>query len=258
MSNSIPCLHLKPGKLLNPDQIDSPSADQVLFMKQDPLAQGRTYHLYDETLGYAVGVCASEARDVEVAAMPHHEFITIGEGEVTLDSDGGEQIVVKAGESAIIPKGTQLRWIQQGAVKHTFMVFADEEGPEPAAPRKVIKVDPATPLSPAGGTPPELLLSTTPQIAANTNIFVARNGELRIGLWECTAYARKETKPVYCELMHLLQGSVTLSQPNRSWSAKAGETLVVPATAECRWTSEEFVKKIFCIIGWQDPAKAKK
>lgn len=249
MNNTIPCLHLKPGKLLNAHEIDSPRAEDVLFMVNDPLAQGRSYHLHDQSLGYAVGVCSTLERSLTIAALPHHEFTNIAEGEVTLDSGDGNPLVIKAGDSVIIPKGTHVHWRQSVPVKRTFMVFADEDAPAEDAPRTVIKIDPESTLEPSKAPPAAIVTSTPPPVAFNRNLFLARGGQLRIGLWQCTAYARTETKPVYCELMQILSGSVTLSQPERLWSAKSGETLVVPANAECRWTSTESVLKIFCIIG---------
>ncbi len=149
----------------------------------------------------------------------------------------------------MIPKGTPVRWQQRGQVKRTFLVFTDVEGPEENAPRTVIRIDTQAELAPSAPPLAELVSSTPAPEASNRNVFLARNGKLRIGLWECTAYARTETKPAYSELMQILSGSVTLSQPDRAWCAKAGETLVVPAGAECRWTSHETVRKIFCIVG---------
>ncbi|MDN3520472.1 cupin domain-containing protein [Halomonas ramblicola] len=122
-------------------------------------------------------------------------------------------------------------------------------GPEENAPRTVIWIDTQAELAPSAPPLAELVSSTPAPEASNRNVFLARNGKLRIGLWECTAYARTETKPAYSELMQILSGSVTLSQPDHAWCAKAGETLVVPAGAECRWTSNETVRKIFCIVG---------
>ncbi len=249
MNNSIPCLHLRPGQLLNPHEIDAPDADDIRFMERDLLAQGRNYHLYDPALGYAVGTGASDNRDVEIPELTHHEFINIAEGEVVLHCSGEAPVFLKAGDAAVIPKGTRVRWQQSGPVKLTFMVFADEDGPENSTSRTVIKFDSQVELEPSAPPLAELVISTPEPVASNRNVFLARDGKLRIGLWECTAYARTETKPAYSELMQILSGSVTLSQPDRSWSAKAGETLVVPANAECRWTSNEAVRKIFCIIG---------
>lgn len=249
MNNSIPCLHLRPGQLLNAHEIDTPSTSDIEFMAGDSLAQGRTYHLHDPALGYAVGTCAADNRDVEIQALAHHEFTHITEGEVVLHSDGAAPVTLKAGDAAVIPKGTPVRWQQSGPVKRTFMVFADEEGPEENAPRTVIRIDTQAELAPSAPPLADLVISTPAPEASNRNVFLARDGKLRIGLWECTAYARTETKPAYSELMQILSGSVTLSQPDRAWSAKAGETLVVPANAECRWTSNETVRKIFCIIG---------
>lgn len=75
-----------------------------------------------------------------------------------------------------------MHWQQDGAVKRTFMVFADEDVPEKAAPHTAIKFDTNAALLPSNPPAPELVISTPAPETSNLNVFLARDGKLRIGL----------------------------------------------------------------------------
>ena len=50
--------------------------------------------------------------------------------------------------------------------------------------------------------------------------------------------------------MYILEGSVTLtSERGLANRVKAGEVVVVPAGATNAWSSEETVRKVYCILG---------
>jgi uncharacterized cupin superfamily protein len=113
----------------------------------------------------------------------------------------------------------------------------------PAAP---IRIDLSQPLAPTNPPPANVLLTATPQAWSET-LFSIDN--LRIGLWQCEAYARKQVEPGYSELMFILQGSVTLAvEQGDSHHVRAGETVIVPKGATNSWLSGETVRKVFCIL----------
>jgi len=218
---------------------------QIQALNGDPFATERTYYLFDEILGYGAGTSQSGPRDEEVI-LAHTEFTVISAGEVTLFQSDGTLVNLKAGDCAIIPEGLRTRWKQSGDVSRTFMVFPDTRGASASA---IVKIDPQSDLAPSGGPARDLLLTSPPPSAQSRVWFEDLSGNLRIGVWECTPYSRRSLRPAYCELMHILSGSVTFTQMSgRSWTVKAGETIIVPAGAENAWASDTTVRKVFCIV----------
>lgn len=218
---------------------------QISALEGDPLAAERTYYLFDETLGYGAGTSRLGRRDEEVI-LAHTEFTVISDGELTLLQSDGTSVDLKAGDCAIIPAGLRARWKQQGDVSRTFMVFPGLRGGSPSA---IIKIDPQSDLSPSNGPARDLLLTSPPPTARSRVWFEDTSRNLRIGVWECTPYSRRYTRPAYCELMHVLSGSVTFTQKSgRSWTVRAGETIIVPSGAENAWASDVTIRKVFCIV----------
>ncbi len=211
----------------------------------DPLADGRTYYLFDETLGYGAGISLSGPRDGDVT-LAHTEFTVISEGELTLVQGDGTSVTLKAGDCAVLPAGISMGWKQAKPVSRTFMVFPGIRGGSSA----IVKIDPQSDLVASDGPARALLLTSPPPVAQSRICFEDPSGEVQAGVWECTPYSRKSLRPAHSELMHILSGAVTFTQPSgRSWTVRAGETIIVPAGAENAWSSDVTVRKVFCIIG---------
>lgn len=218
---------------------------QIPALDGDPLATERIYYLLDETLGYGAGISRSGPRDEDVI-LAHTEFTVVSDGELTLLQSDGTSVDLKAGDCAIIPEGLRARWKQGGDVRRTFMVFPGLRG---GSSSTIVKIDPQADLGPSGGPARDLLLTDPPPTAQSRVWFEDPSGKIRIGVWECTPYSRRNTRPAYCELMHILSGSVTFTQlSGRSWTVKAGETIIVPAGAENAWVSDVTIRKVFCIV----------
>lgn len=222
------------------------AAPAFLAAESDPLSGGRTWHVADEALGYGLGLATSEACDLRVEAMPHTEFVAVWEGEITLQAPDETVLKLHPGDCAVIPAGTPLRWVQAGPAVRSFLVFADaaDDGR-----REVVLIDPASPLDPAPPPASDVLLTPPPNVVSR-RVFSARSARIRIGLWDSTPYRRRSVTPAQAELMVLLSGAVTLTDPaGTGLRVAAREMVMVPAGATNAWTSDERVRKIFCIVG---------
>jgi uncharacterized cupin superfamily protein len=83
-------------------------------------------------------------------------------------------------------------------------------------------------------------------VARSLGLGQSADGLLTYGLWDCTA---GKFKYVYgCdEIVHLLEGEVTIEQGGRTHTLRAGDVAYFPAGATAYWTVPHYVKK-FCIF----------
>jgi uncharacterized cupin superfamily protein len=221
------------------------AATPFLFPPDDPLAEGRRYHVSDAGLRYGAGLAESGACDTSIARMPHSEFLVVWSGEIALHGEDGRVIRLVRGDCAVVPAGARLRWVQAGKVVRSFVVFPDAAD---NGATDIVKIDPDAPLSPMSGPASSALLTPQP-VSANRRDFAARSGKVRVGIWQATAYARRQVTPPHCELMHLLAGTVEIREAGGAdWTIRAGEAILVPHGAANAWTSAETVRKVFCIV----------
>ena len=222
------------------------SATPFLAVADDPFAQGRHYHVNDGSLRYGAGLSETGACDIRIERMPHTEFLLVWEGEVTIQAEDNTVLKLLRGDCAVIPAGARLRWVQAHTVRRSFIVFHD---PADTDARDVIKIDAAGQLAPSPAPADDVLLTPAPR-AQSRRDFTARSGQVRIGVWQCTPYKRRTVTPSYCELMYFLSGEVTFTEPDGTeWTVGEAEAIVVPAGATNAWTSDQTVRKVFCIVG---------
>lgn len=210
----------------------------------DPLAAGRVVHVHDAAKGYAVGSSVSADANLLIEDFPWVELGVVEAGELTLQGEGFH-LELKAGDCFVVPRGVNVRWHHRGQLRRVFMAFPGlaEDGQMPLQP---LKIDLSLTLPPSNPPAAEVLLTTTPRAWSQT-LFATAN--LRIGLWACEGYARKQVKPGYSELMFILEGAVTLTaEHGEACRVQAGEVVMVPSGATNAWVSDETVRKVFCIL----------
>lgn len=213
-------------------------------LQGDPLVAGRVINLHDPVQGYAAGSSVSTGVNLLIEAFPWVELSVIEAGELHVQGEGFD-LHLSAGDCFIVPRGARVRWRHHGQLRRLFMAFPglSDCADMPARP---IGIDLSRPLAPSNPPAASVLLTATPKAWSETLFSVA---SLRIGLWQCEAYARKQVEPDYTELMFILEGSVTLqAEQGDSYRVRAGETVIVPRGATNAWTSEETVRKVFCIF----------
>lgn len=214
-----------------------------------PQQHGHMY-LDDKKNGVTAGVWGCTAMTGKMGPWSSNEFMQLLEGSVTIVHESGEELTVKAGESFLIPKGTVCQWKQPGTVKKFFVIFEDDSDKKAKNPKalRAVKVDTKAALAPAGGPDPKLVVSGSPKWA-DRQVFEDLTGQMTVGVWSTTPYERKVIPFPRHELMHILEGSVTISDgKGGAQTFKAGETLFVPKGAPMGWKNSEPVKKIYCIF----------
>ena len=193
---------------------------------------------------------AEEAVDVGAIDLPQgtgrveetaaDEFIIVCDGAVNLTQDTGS-VEMQAGHSAVIPRGAGFSWHTD---RPTTLIYLRHKS-KPADATAVVPIDESATLQPSGTPPVELLIGPTPACRNHTD-YRSADGELTCGTWDSTPYRRKAMLFGHCELMHLLEGAVTLEDEagNRRTFMK-GDILVVEQGARCSWDSFQQVKKVY-------------
>ena len=214
-----------------------------------PVQRGH-FNLKEDKHGVSAGVWDCTAFTSKQGPYPVHEFMIVLEGSVTIAEASGRETTLNAGDSFLIPKGLVCQWKQPGYLRKYFVIFDDASGMKPAdkTALRVIRPDPRVKLTPS--TPPaaELLLSGSPTQHVH-EYFADTTEQWSVGVWDTTAYWRKQIPFPRHELMHILEGSVTLTDgTGTQHKFGAGETFFVPLGAICDWRCEGYVRKIFCIF----------
>ena len=132
------------------------------------------------------------------------EIIVIGEARETR---------VGPGESLVIPKGTRCRYKQETHVRKFFMYRGDLADQVPPSGKSAIRIDAKVKLAPSTPPAPEMLLSPVPSQHAH-EYFADATGQFTVGVWQTTGYTRKLIDFPRHELMHLLEGSVSMIDDN--------------------------------------------
>lgn len=152
-------------------------------------------------------------------------------------------LVLADGASAVLPRGAGFTW--RCAAPATLIYVRYKQG----APSDgtLVPIDESAPLEPSGTPLAELLIGPTPQCRNHTDLRSA-DGEFVCGTWDSTPYHRRPMHYRHYELMHLLEGAVTLEDEGgerRTFSK--GDVFLVEQHAQCSRESRKHVKKVYVI-----------
>jgi len=197
----------------------------------------------------AAGVWASNEPGGKLRKTAFTEFIHILEGSVVFEDKAGKETTFKAGDSVVIPRGTEFAWKKSNDMKEYWVIFDRQ----------------AEGVRPPQGEPMFFKLSADGP--AGKGLTANKNGRTReheyfsgsdgssVGVWETqpnTSADFHETK--YAELMLFLSGNVTLSTPDGQVERfKAGEVALVPKGIRYKWSSDT-VRKFWVIFDAQATA----
>ncbi|MGH6931681.1 MAG: cupin domain-containing protein [Dongiaceae bacterium] len=214
-----------------------------------PVQRGH-YYLDDKAHGLSAGVWDCTPMTSTPMSYPVNEFMLILEGDITIVEDNGRATTIKAGESFILPKGLPCVWQQPHYVRKFFVIFDDASGLAPKDPAglRVLRPDPKAELSPSEG-PAAAVLDSPPPRQRDKLYFADLTGQWTVGVWETSAYRRKTITFPRHELMHILEGCVTITEeggPSQTFTA--GDTFFVPMGTGCDWRCDGQVRKIYCIF----------
>ncbi|BBP64473.1 MULTISPECIES: cupin domain-containing protein [Pseudomonas] len=205
----------------------------------DPFDRLIAYHGAD---GMAAGVVRASGR-LTVEDYPFSETIVVHAGDVTLRSPA-LTLQLKPGDSAVIGRGTSLE--VEAHPQSLWAFCADAQAIDTRMPG-LTALPAHTLLSPSAAPDAQILLSAAPQCRSH-NLFVEEATDLRVGLWDSTPYTRGSRPHKLHELMHLLEGSVTLQVADgRELLVGTGDTVFVPLNAPCAWKSLVYVRKVYVV-----------
>ncbi len=207
----------------------------------DPFGDSRQFAWRGDD-GVSAGVVAFSG-DAVIEDFPYSETLVVHAGHVVL-SNAEQTLQLGVGSSAVIGRGTRLT-VQASAGSHWAFCSVDQAG-APVCPGLTL-LAPHTLLNPSAAPEPQILIGPAPQCRA-FNLFDDAVTELRIGIWDSTPYARHGRAHKLHELMHLLEGSVTL-QDNEGGAVTVnrGDTVFVAKGAPCAWTSTVYVRKVYAV-----------
>jgi uncharacterized cupin superfamily protein len=189
-----------------------------------------------------IGVIRIEAGTGSVAELAADEFIILCDGTLTLNQQ--EQTLELADSaSAVLTAGSSFDWNCPASATLLYMRY--KQGV--AGDGSMIAIDESATLEPSGTPPVELLIGETPS-CRNHSDYLSADGEFVCGIWDSTPYQRQPMKFRHYELMHLLQGAVTIvDEAGASRTFVKGDIFLVEQQAQCSWESREVVKKVYAI-----------
>jgi uncharacterized cupin superfamily protein len=217
--------------------------------RNDPANRADSFAPFRQSLAIGdpnldVGWCLLPAGEGVSDDVPQHELLVVLDGRIDIEGkDGGARL--RAGSSLIVPKGGSFRWSVADQAKLVFMRYRAEDAQDGA---DLIFVDPDVPLSPSGSPAAELLLSETPSCRNNT-LYATPTRHWSAGVWDSTPYHRAPMVYAHYELMHILEGSVRITDDQgRATTFGQDSIFLVPQGAKCSWLSEEHVRKVWGIL----------
>lgn len=177
-----------------------------------------------------------------VPSLPADEFILVLSGTLEIGA-GTTRLALAANDSAVVPGGTGFDWRADPRTRAIVMRCASG-GASAVSP---VKIDHDAPLSPSGAPLAELLVGPAPS-CRNHTAYESASGEFSCGTWDSTPYHRRAMDYRHYELMHLLEGAVTLVDgAGRSRTFGAGDILLAEQHVHGSWESKVAVKKVYAI-----------
>ena len=127
------------------------------------------------------------------------------------------------------------------------MIWDDPGGRQHAdLPATAFRFDPEASLPRVENQDPEAYLSDVPDMGL-LSVYKDATGQFEAGIWECSAMQRKPATLARSELMHILEGSGSITNADGVvFEFSAGVTFLVPVGMGYQWHNTEYVKKFFC------------
>jgi len=192
--------------------------------------------------GVSAGIVQG-AVECAVEHYPYVETLVVHAGRVSLQ-DQHQVLQLGVGESAVIGRGTALR-IQASA--DSLWAFCAYQQHSAAAKPGLTPLPAYAPLNPSLAPDEQILLGPAPQCRSH-NAYADTASNLLIGVWDSTPYARRSRPHKVHELMHLIEGRVTLTlEGDMQLTVDTGDSVFVPLGVPCAWTSSVYVRKFYVV-----------
>ncbi len=221
----------------------------------EPVQRGHLY-VNEPSIGLSAGIWDCTPFIGVMETYPVTEFMLLLEGSLTIIEPSGKSTVIKAGESFILPKGLICKWHQPDYVRKFFVILDNSKIPaEQGDKLRVIKLDHGlVPHTVTASPPADILIGTVPQ-QRGQDVFVDASGQLSIGIWDTTSYHRIPVPFPRYELMHFLDGSVSMTIAPEAGDAaqrhlfQAGDTMFITKGTKADFKVEsDYLRKIYVIF----------
>jgi uncharacterized cupin superfamily protein len=195
--------------------------------------------------GYACGNARLGQTVFDCSTLPAHVVVVVRRGGVVLRMADGTCIHLPPGAAAVLPKGLEFQWSSEAGSEFAFVLLRSNT--RTGSISSAIRLDPDVILEPTAGPARELITSLPlPQVRRNV-LFREASGRMLVGVWDATPYTRIAAGFAQHELMHIVEGSVRLTDSSgKAVVFRAGDTFLMPRDTPTAWQSEGTVKKIFC------------
>lgn len=214
-----------------------------------PVQRGHNY-FEDDTSQLSAGVWDCTPMTTVLEPYSVNEFMLVLEGSVTIVQADGVAETFGAGDCFVIPKGLPCSWQQTEYIRKFYVIFDDSSGatsPEPDSLR-VIRVNLQDAMPSIGEQDVARYIGEVPEQHVS-NVFEDPTGQLDVGLWDTTEMHTRAQPFARNELMHLLEGEVTLTNGDGvQHTFHAGQTFLVPRGMSYQWDSTGYVRKVYCIF----------
>jgi uncharacterized cupin superfamily protein len=163
-------------------------------------------------------------------------------GKVSLQ-DEQQTLELGVGDSVVIGRGTALRVQARAGSLWAFCALSQDAERKPG----LTLLNPRAVLNPSQGPDAQILISPAPQCRSH-NAFADSASNLLIGVWDSTPYTRHARPHKVHELMHLIEGSVTLQLADGvELKVNTGDTVFVAQGTPCAWESSVYVRKLYVV-----------
>ena len=181
--------------------------------------------------------------DLLIEDFPYNETLVVHAGHVVLSS-AEQTLALGVGDSAVIGRGSRVAVHASAGSEWAFCAVDVESAPA----RPGLTPLPAhTWLNPSATLEPPILIGPAPQCRA-LSLFEDEVTELKVGIWDSTPYQRHGRAHRLHELMHVLEGRVTLADGDGGEvTVNPGDTVFVVKGAVCAWASEVYVRKVYAV-----------
>ena len=217
------------------------SVSSGALVADDPFAAGRGTAFIDDH-GFAAGVVTLSGRR-DVASHPVTEMLVLHRGALTFTSND-QTLQLAPGDSLVIGRGTAFS-VNASADSLWAWCGTTQPGDAPWQPG-LTALDRYAHLTPSAAPDAQILVGPAPQCRAQ-GLF--EEGTLRIGVWDSTPYERGSRGHLCHELMHVIEGQVTLRlSDSEDLVVNAGDTVFVPKGTGCAWVSGVYVRKFYAVV----------
>jgi uncharacterized cupin superfamily protein len=225
--------------------------DLELVSCEPPIQRGYRF-LEDTQRGVFMSVWDSTPINANFALktepFPRHEFFWVVDGSVIITDAAGRVDTFRAGDCFVFPQGFIHQWKQTEYFRKYAVGFTDASAPEPAdaVNLKVVRVDLNGPLDKIAGPAAQSLLGPAP-VQHERQCFVDPTGQMAVRVWDTTACHTKPRPTGRHEWMHILDGSVTLTdEAGEAHRFKTGDSFGVPFGTVCGWQCDAYLRALRC------------